>query len=273
MILTKSSKNRQYGRVKDFRREAGWGFIQKFPTLEDVFLHSSNLLDGDDIHKGAWVEFGTQASPRGLMATRVSKTTQSEVDSILVKGPTTYEGIVDTPVTSHTTAGRILYDVSVDKHNNEGRTAPHVQVMSGSRERQDKQGATQQNVAVFSVTSISKGEGIPAKDDRVSFKLIQGTSYAVDIRKLAGPTSRAVVVTGTINKLFDRYAGIRFQLPGHSTSMARKFMHQQYLGDYSKLKPKQTVRVSLDVSGEEDDSLMNMLQVRIASVLPPLPDQ
>lgn len=59
----------QEGTVKFFNREKGFGFIKPNNSSEDIFVHSSGLID--EIRENDKVEFETEQGRRGLNAINV----------------------------------------------------------------------------------------------------------------------------------------------------------------------------------------------------------
>ncbi len=59
----------QEGTVKFFNESKGFGFIKSSETGEDIFVHSSGLIDS--IREEDKVEFETQEGRKGLNAVNV----------------------------------------------------------------------------------------------------------------------------------------------------------------------------------------------------------
>lgn len=59
----------QEGTVKFFNREKGFGFIKPNNAGEDIFVHSSGLID--EIRENDRVEYETEQGRRGLNAINV----------------------------------------------------------------------------------------------------------------------------------------------------------------------------------------------------------
>ncbi len=59
----------QEGTVKFFNDTKGFGFISPAVGGEDIFVHSSGLID--KIREGDTVTFETEKGPKGLNAVRV----------------------------------------------------------------------------------------------------------------------------------------------------------------------------------------------------------
>ncbi|WP_235299588.1 cold-shock protein [Portibacter marinus] len=59
----------QEGTVKFFNDSKGFGFISPNDSGDDIFVHSSGLID--DIRENDKVEFRTEQGKRGLNATDV----------------------------------------------------------------------------------------------------------------------------------------------------------------------------------------------------------
>jgi len=59
----------QEGTVKFFNNSKGFGFITSSESGEDIFVHSSGLID--DIREDDKVEFSTQEGKKGLNAINV----------------------------------------------------------------------------------------------------------------------------------------------------------------------------------------------------------
>ncbi|WP_248724019.1 cold-shock protein [Seonamhaeicola sp. ML3] len=60
----------QEGTVKFFNNSKGFGFITSSESGEDIFVHSSGLID--DIREDDKVEFNTQQGKKGLNAVNVA---------------------------------------------------------------------------------------------------------------------------------------------------------------------------------------------------------
>jgi CspA family cold shock protein len=66
--------NREFGTVKWFNRERGFGFIGR-ENAEDVFVHHS-AIQGEgykSLEEGERVEFTVEQGPKGLQATQVAR--------------------------------------------------------------------------------------------------------------------------------------------------------------------------------------------------------
>ncbi|MBT8295656.1 cold-shock protein [Gramella sp. MT6] len=59
----------QEGKVKFFNNTKGFGFIQAEGSNEDIFVHSSGLID--DIREDDKVQFETEQGKKGLNAINV----------------------------------------------------------------------------------------------------------------------------------------------------------------------------------------------------------
>jgi cold shock protein len=59
----------QEGKVKFFNSTKGFGFIQTEGSNEDIFVHSSGLID--DIREDDRVQFETEQGKKGLNAVNV----------------------------------------------------------------------------------------------------------------------------------------------------------------------------------------------------------
>ena len=59
----------QEGKVKFFNATKGFGFIQTEGSNEDIFVHSSGLID--DIREDDRVQFETEQGKKGLNAINV----------------------------------------------------------------------------------------------------------------------------------------------------------------------------------------------------------
>ncbi|MDR5590240.1 cold-shock protein [Christiangramia sp. SM2212] len=59
----------QEGKVKFFNTTKGFGFIQTEGSNEDIFVHSSGLID--DIREDDRVQFETEQGKKGLNAINV----------------------------------------------------------------------------------------------------------------------------------------------------------------------------------------------------------
>lgn len=62
--------SREYGKVKFFKQDAGWGFIERVPE-PDIFFHQKNVLGA--VKMGDKVEFEIEQGKKGLNAVRVMK--------------------------------------------------------------------------------------------------------------------------------------------------------------------------------------------------------
>lgn len=61
----------QFGRVKFFNREKGFGFIICDNGDKDIFVHTSGVAPGEVLTEGVKVSFDTEPSDRGLRAINV----------------------------------------------------------------------------------------------------------------------------------------------------------------------------------------------------------
>ncbi|WP_298247151.1 cold-shock protein [uncultured Christiangramia sp.] len=59
----------QEGKVKFFNATKGFGFIKSDETSEDIFVHSSGLID--EIREDDRVQFETEQGKKGLNAVNV----------------------------------------------------------------------------------------------------------------------------------------------------------------------------------------------------------
>jgi CspA family cold shock protein len=62
------------GRITRIVRDRGFGFIQSTESSEEVFFHSTSLLEGgfDGLQEGQGVEFQVQPDPRNPRRTRAA---------------------------------------------------------------------------------------------------------------------------------------------------------------------------------------------------------
>ena len=70
----------QRGKVKWFSSEKGYGFIKPQDGGKDVFVHRNNVdgLDWEDsLRDGEAVEYDTEQTPKGVSATNVRRTEDS----------------------------------------------------------------------------------------------------------------------------------------------------------------------------------------------------
>ncbi len=66
----------QYGKVKWFDAEKGFGFIEPEDGGKDVFVHRNNVADlgpGDGLRDGEEVEFDVEDTPKGTSAIEVRR--------------------------------------------------------------------------------------------------------------------------------------------------------------------------------------------------------
>ena len=64
----------EYGKVKWFNDEKGFGFITRESGEKDVFVHRNNvenLADNESLKDGDEVEFSVSETPKGLSAVEV----------------------------------------------------------------------------------------------------------------------------------------------------------------------------------------------------------
>ncbi|GAB4384093.1 MAG: cold shock domain-containing protein [Salibacteraceae bacterium] len=61
----------QTGKVKFFNNEKGYGFITPKNSNEDIFVHSSGLID--DIREDDEVQYETEQGRKGLNAVNVER--------------------------------------------------------------------------------------------------------------------------------------------------------------------------------------------------------
>ncbi|SDS34518.1 cold-shock DNA-binding protein family [Formosa sp. Hel1_31_208] len=66
---TNKVNNMKEGTVKFFNNSKGFGFINIKDTEEDVFVHSTNLID--EIRENDQVTFDVEKGEKGLSATNV----------------------------------------------------------------------------------------------------------------------------------------------------------------------------------------------------------
>lgn len=69
LLNTKKVNNMKEGKVKFFNNAKGFGFITVKDTNEEVFVHSTNLID--DIREDDDVTFDVEKGDRGLSAVKV----------------------------------------------------------------------------------------------------------------------------------------------------------------------------------------------------------
>ena len=62
------------GKITRIVRDRGFGFIQSTDSSDEVFFHSTSLLDGgfDGLQEGQEVEFQVQPDPRNPSRTRAA---------------------------------------------------------------------------------------------------------------------------------------------------------------------------------------------------------
>ncbi len=74
--LRLSYDSMQYGKVKWFDAEKGFGFIEPEEGGKDVFVHRNNvesLGPGDGLRDGEEVEFDVEDTPKGTSAVEVRR--------------------------------------------------------------------------------------------------------------------------------------------------------------------------------------------------------
>lgn len=71
LIKTSKTTIMKEGTVKFFNNSKGFGFITVTDTQEEVFVHSSNLID--QIQEADHVQFNVEKGDKGLMAVQVRK--------------------------------------------------------------------------------------------------------------------------------------------------------------------------------------------------------
>ena len=71
LIKTNKTTIMKEGTVKFFNHAKGFGFITVTDTEEEVFVHSSNLID--QIQEADQVRFGGEKGDKGFMAVQVRK--------------------------------------------------------------------------------------------------------------------------------------------------------------------------------------------------------
>jgi CspA family cold shock protein len=69
LLNTNKVNNMKEGKVKFFNNAKGFGFITVKDTNEEVFVHSTNLID--DIREDDDVTFDVEKGDRGLSAVKV----------------------------------------------------------------------------------------------------------------------------------------------------------------------------------------------------------
>ena len=69
LINTNKVKNMKEGTVKFFNNAKGFGFINIKDTEEDIFVHSTNLID--EIKENDQVTFEVEKGEKGLSAVKV----------------------------------------------------------------------------------------------------------------------------------------------------------------------------------------------------------
>lgn len=69
LLNTNKVNNMKEGKVKFFNNAKGFGFITVKDTNEEVFVHSTNLID--DIREDDDVTFEVEKGDRGLSAVKV----------------------------------------------------------------------------------------------------------------------------------------------------------------------------------------------------------
>lgn len=69
LLNTNKVNNMKEGKVKFFNNAKGFGFITVKDTNEEVFVHSTNLID--DIREDDDVTFDVEKGNRGLSAVKV----------------------------------------------------------------------------------------------------------------------------------------------------------------------------------------------------------
>lgn len=67
---TKTTEKMKEGTVKFFNNAKGFGFIKMKDSEEEVFVHTSNLID--DIREDDKVKFELEQGDKGLSAVKVS---------------------------------------------------------------------------------------------------------------------------------------------------------------------------------------------------------
>ncbi|MEX0771223.1 MAG: cold shock domain-containing protein [Balneolaceae bacterium] len=66
----------QYGKVKWFDAEKGFGFIEPEDGGKDIFVHRNNIENlgfQEGLRDGEEVEFSVEETPKGLSATEVRR--------------------------------------------------------------------------------------------------------------------------------------------------------------------------------------------------------
>ena len=62
----------EYGTVKFFKQDKGYGFVINEETNKETFFHVSALLEGNSIERGEKVEYEVETGRKGLNAVNIA---------------------------------------------------------------------------------------------------------------------------------------------------------------------------------------------------------